>query len=470
MQTEIVNLLDVMKANRRVEASLNRRFERDSDLYINKQDVEAIKEWLQVGNFALVFSKYQAGSIHADVYFNTILKYGWLIHEITPKQFREYIKPIIDNVRTKYAKYYLQQVADRKLDLPDTLQYELLKYYAQTLTFDEVSQILKGGQKIGVIRQRMLVARLLSQSVGTVQFRDVFKQMEQEYPTIKGDIQFFSYIFVPEHLQEVHMGEMVKWLNDLAGTSNVTQYYINGLYFNYELLYKIAKQEGLVNGQHREKRKLWYKQIAVAAQKIIRPKTNDIRRQQVTKEVIELYETIKRQDFDASNFYIRYSLKRISHKYFREQLNHYFTLQRQQAVQQEFKQDLQDALTGENSGEFRSMQQLLRAYSGQSQDGRYVSYLAIQFIKLRPKKEDWLLLFNEFDYQSRKMGHFVSMVLKIAKANDKVWQSYFDAIQSKQLQESYAMEVILLDAPSNNVAKAYIETNDYQKYSEIYRV
>ena len=61
-------------------------------------------------------------------------------------------------------------------------------------------------------------------------------------------------------------------------------------------------------------------------------------------------------------------------------------------------------------------------------------------------------------------------MLKLAGDRAEIWTSYFEAVKAEKQQECYAMNVILQNAPKNKIAKNYLEQQNYQKYSELYRV
>jgi hypothetical protein len=465
-----INLIDINKANKRVEAALNRRYERNAELFISKQDVEDIRKWLYEGQLSYVFSKFKAETIHPDIYFLTILKNSWLIDSLDRNQFKEFIRPILIKVRPNFAKSYLKEVAERKMDVPEIMREELLKYYVQTLTVEETKAILLSGETLGVVRLRLLVGKLLEEHIGTDQFISKHEALVTQYPAIKGDIFFLKSLPIPEALQRKHIQLLVNWINKQAEQNQVQQYFINGLYINYELLYVIAIEQAKQNVGHIEKRKIWFKQIAEAANKLIKPKTHDVTRKQVTKEIIQLYDYFLQYAFKESPYYIRYCLKQVHNDYFREQLNMYFNEERIKQVPLSYQTDLKDALSGNDSGIIKTVDELvirIKKYSGRIRD---MNYFAHQFVQMRPSSQDWLYLFKHISYTSNIMKLFISIVLKISKDNAQIWQSYFHSVKACQVTESYAISVITEVAPRNKEAKQYLEQKDYKKYSEIYRV
>lgn len=465
-----LNLQEIEKANKRVLAALNRRYEKNAELYISRQDVDDVKQWLHSGQFSYIFSKFKAENIHPDIYFLTILKNSWLIKSIEKKQFYECLVPILRQVRPDYAKDYLKQVAERKMDVPELLRLELLKYYTQTLTVDEAKTMLASDEPIGVMRRRLLVARVLEEQVGSTQLITAFERYEADYPEIRGDNFFLKSLTVPEKLQRKHMDVLVNWINGVADGGQVSQYLLNSLQFHYELLYEYGIVQSKLHIDHREKRKIWFKQIAVAANRLMQPKTAETRRKQMIKEIIQLYVYFLENHSEESAFYIRYCFKRIYNQEFREQLNLFFTEQRVQQVDTRFREDLTDALTGSNSGKINSLQELTKTIEQNAWDGRYIHYLAFQFVDMKPKTNDWVYLFDHLTYGSNRINTFITTVLKISSDRAEIWQSYLTAVQAAKLQEIYAIDVILQHAPKNKVAKQYLEQHNYEKYSELYRV
>lgn len=465
-----INLQQIEQANKRVLAALNRRYEKNAELYISKQDVDSIKQWLYDGQFSYIYSKFKAENIHPDIYFLTILNNSWLIQSINQKQFSEFLMPILRQVHPRFVKDYLKLVADRKIDMPDLLRLEFVKYYTKTLTVEEVQVILVNNEPIGVVRRRLLVARVLEQYVGTPQFIAKLEQYKEEYPEIKADNFFLKSLTVPQSMQRKHMNILIDWIHGLATSTQVSQFILNSLQFDYELLYEYAIEQAKQQEKDREKQKIWFRQIAVAANRLMKPKTADVRRKQMIKEIIQLYVYLVEHYPDESAYYIRYCLKRIEHPEFREQLNLFFTPQRIQQVDNRFKQDLQDALTGNNSGKITSLPQLVKGIDQNAWSHRYVHFLAFQFIDMRPKAAEWCYLFNELTYGSNRISTFVETVLKLAGDRAEIWTSYFEAVKAEKQQECYAMNVILQNAPKNKIAKNYLEQQNYQKYSELYRV
>ncbi len=205
-----LNLKEIHLANRRVEDALNRRFERDAEMYISNQDIAFIKECLSKGEFELMYSKYKAENYHPDVFFKTILRNAWLIKDMKNIHFSEIIRPILKEVHPEFSRKLLKEVAENKLDVPEIFRNNLLGHYARTVDPLEAEEMIENGGNLGLKRLKILVQRVLGHYAGSPLFFTKWSRFLKQYPVLGGDDYIFSGITVDEERQRKHLELIVE--------------------------------------------------------------------------------------------------------------------------------------------------------------------------------------------------------------------------------------------------------------------
>jgi len=109
---------------RRVENTVNTRFEKDADLYIAKDDLEWLKKKLYEGNYELVATRLKTG-LKAEALTRVIIENAWLLPN-------DRYAPLIEVIKQCPSGYMgrgsmMAGILEDKYDLPKVLRDELAK-------------------------------------------------------------------------------------------------------------------------------------------------------------------------------------------------------------------------------------------------------------------------------------------------------------------------------------------------------
>ena len=84
----------------KINASLNKRFEKDADLYISKQDEFEIKKLLCNGAYAAIVNMSVGKEISPEIILKVIVRNAGLLTMVNAGKFERELKPILDNVQS----------------------------------------------------------------------------------------------------------------------------------------------------------------------------------------------------------------------------------------------------------------------------------------------------------------------------------------------------------------------------------
>jgi hypothetical protein len=472
-----VDIMAVHKANSRIEDALNRRFEKDADMYISNQDVAMIKEWLSKSEFELLYSKFSAEKYHPDVFFRTILRNAWLIKKISAEQFSNTIRPILKQVQPENSKKLLKEVAENKLDVPHSFRENLLKYYARSIDPDEAEDLLLSSHSLGFKRVKALVQRVLGQYAGTPQFISKWNSYLKQYPALGSDHYIFKEVVIEENLFEQHLEMLVEHIDSVE---QPPRYFMtalaNGKMEAFELVYekvetailKITRQpKGFRDHETYEKMKLWLLQLRMITEKIFSDKKLDEEYDEVFDQLTELYEDIYNIDkYQAGNI-IRYCFKKVSNTELKNRFIEYFE---DTEIHPKFKDDLVALTHGSKSQEFKDVSELMAALEQtKPSDERRLQYLSIQLSDLKNLEQQLNQLLTRVDLHNSVHANFLISLLGNRKKTS-IWKKVIEYAERSPQMESILLFAVGKYVPQDSIVKTYMHRNHFQMFSELYGV
>ncbi len=155
---QLVNLKLIRNTCKRIENSLNKRFEKDADLYISIKDIEEIKKDLCKCKYGKIKGYYVSKKFSAEILTKVILKNAWLISNITYKDFKENFEIIFSECNNEMLNLIMPDIIENKIDIPEKFRNELIRIYANKLSgkeskkeLDNGSNVIKVGNTIDVL-------------------------------------------------------------------------------------------------------------------------------------------------------------------------------------------------------------------------------------------------------------------------------------------------------------------------------
>lgn len=216
---EEIDLVVIYEAEERMDQSINKRFEKDADLYISKQETDEIKACLAGNSFQALYGMYKSGKHSADILARTMLKNAWLIGNIEWREFESYILPILDEGRPNVVCDMLKEVVHNRIDTPYKLKgYLDAFYYNKFLPVDECRNILEYSQ---VHIKADLLAIFFKKVLLDTQRADVFFRTAEQFFEKYGnerDVKFLAKL-LPEMVKYDDM--FMQELSELVFTRKI---------------------------------------------------------------------------------------------------------------------------------------------------------------------------------------------------------------------------------------------------------
>lgn len=471
-----INLIEIKKANERIEDGLNRRFEKDAEMYISNQEISFVKSALSKGEFEGLLDKFKAEKYHPDVYFRTILRNAWLIKEITPQQFHQTIRPILELVNPEFSKKLLNEVAENKLDVPEPFRRNLLKYYARTVDPLEAEEMIKNGESLGLKRITVLVQRVLSYYAGTTQFFTKWNQFAKQYPALVSSPNILSRITVEEDRIAKHYEILCEqYAREKEPQRYLENAVLNGKLVSFNMAFKNAKSDTLViakqpkgvrNDDTFENMKKWLKLLGRITHQIYFDKNLVDKQDQIYESLISLYESIYRINSYQAGQVIRHCFSKINHGNFKNKIIQYFDSGNGE-YHYNFEDSIEELKNGKGEQAFEDIDELFDLLERtESKNTKYLGYLAIIFSKLSKSTNLENELLDEIDLSDAI--HYSFLITLLRDGQSGLWKKMMDRAAKSTQFEQVLYFAVCTHVPKNQEVKLYMHRNHFEKYGQLY--
>jgi len=118
----------------KINASLNRRFEKDADLYISKQDEYEIKKNLCKEAYGGVVDMAKAKGISHDIIVKVIMRNAGILNVGNVRKFRKALKPVFIDADYKALSYMMEDVLSGNVYMQKNIRNILFSYYMNGIT------------------------------------------------------------------------------------------------------------------------------------------------------------------------------------------------------------------------------------------------------------------------------------------------------------------------------------------------
>ena len=118
----------------KINASLNKRFEKDADLYISKQDEYEIKKNLCNEAYGGVVDMAKAKGISNDIIVKVIMRNAGVLDVKDIGKFKKELCPILERANYKALVYMMEDVLGNNVYMQKKLRHALFTYYMNGIT------------------------------------------------------------------------------------------------------------------------------------------------------------------------------------------------------------------------------------------------------------------------------------------------------------------------------------------------
>ena len=182
----------------KINASLNKRFEKDADLYISKQDEYEIKKNLCNGAYGGIVNMTMAKGLSDDIVLKVILRNAGILDVANINDFKNSLKPIFEKADYRALSYMMEDVLSSNVYMQRKVRRILFKYYINGIPSTKKVQYWKqeslnlDGKERAILFNSILTKVNHKEPTKTYTFRlDFLNDAFVRYPEIMKDKEIF---------------------------------------------------------------------------------------------------------------------------------------------------------------------------------------------------------------------------------------------------------------------------------------
>lgn len=200
----------------KINASLNKRFEKDADLYISKQDEYEIKKNLCNEAYGGVVDMAKAKGISHDIIVKVIMRNAAVLNVRDINKFKKELKPILEDSNYRALSYMMEDVLSGNIYMQKKVRHVLFSYYMGSITANTRIAYWKRGNFDFDLEERRELFKIIIEKTKhkdptkTLKFKiDFIQDAFQRYPDLMKD-DVFGYLKTT--LNDSETGEFFKYL------------------------------------------------------------------------------------------------------------------------------------------------------------------------------------------------------------------------------------------------------------------
>ena len=181
-------------ALQKINASLNKRFEKDADLYISKQDEYEIKKNLCNEAYGGVVDMAKAKGISHDIIVKVIMRNAAVLNVRDINKFKRELKPILVDANYRALSYMMEDVLSGNIYMQKKVRHVLFSYYMGSITANTRIEYWKRGNFDFDLEERRELFKIIIEKTKhkdptkTLKFKiDFIQDAFQRYPDLMKD-------------------------------------------------------------------------------------------------------------------------------------------------------------------------------------------------------------------------------------------------------------------------------------------
>lgn len=200
----------------KINGSLNKRFEKDADLYISRQDEYEIKKNLCNEAYGGIVDMAKAKSISHDIIVKVIMRNAGVLNVRDIKKFKKELKPVLEDANYRALTYMMEDVLGNNVFMQKKLRHVLFAYYMKGITSKARVVYWKRGPFEFDITERSVLFNLIIEKTNhkdaskTLPYKiDFIQDAFQKYPSLMKENAFCK---LKETLDNNQKKELFKYL------------------------------------------------------------------------------------------------------------------------------------------------------------------------------------------------------------------------------------------------------------------
>ncbi len=200
----------------KINASLNKRFEKNADLYISKQDEYEIKKNLCNEAYGGVVDMAKAKGISHDIIVKVIMRNAAVLTVRDIKKFERELNPILEDANYRALSYMMEDVLSGNIYMQKKVRHMLFSYYMGSITANSRIAYWKRGNFDFDLEERRELFKIIIEKTKhkdptkTLKYKiDFIQDAFQRYPDLMKD-DVFGYLKTT--LNDSETAEFFKYL------------------------------------------------------------------------------------------------------------------------------------------------------------------------------------------------------------------------------------------------------------------
>ncbi|MDM8535979.1 hypothetical protein QUF70_04425 [Desulfobacterales bacterium HSG17] len=185
----------------RIRESINRRFEKDANLYISNQDSQKIKNALRNSNLNIIYLWFKNRKHSAEILTKVILKNAWLMKPISYEKMKEFFKPIFDTCEQKFFLEVAKESIENKTETSFDLKRLLNDIYYDKADIQLCEHILENGHNDLEVLKTCFQKTIKNNLSGNLIYKKVKKYLKN-YPNLNQSIRALNITHLTEDEQK----------------------------------------------------------------------------------------------------------------------------------------------------------------------------------------------------------------------------------------------------------------------------
>lgn len=181
----------------KINASLNKRFEKDADLYISKQDEYEIKKNLCNEAYGGVVDMAKAKGISHDIIVKVIMRNAAVLNVRNINKFKRELKSILENANYSALSYMMEDVLSGNIYMQKIVRHMMFSYYMKNITaYARIAYWERGNFDFDLKERKELFKIIIEKTkhkdpTKTLKFKiDFIQDAFQRYPNLMEDNVF----------------------------------------------------------------------------------------------------------------------------------------------------------------------------------------------------------------------------------------------------------------------------------------
>lgn len=131
----MVDKLVLKDTVQKISTLLNKRFEKNAELYITKQDEYELKKYICNNEFEAIIDMMKGKKISPEIIIKVLIHNSGIMTIHDTRAFEKTLRPVLEKAQYKTIDYMMEDIINHTLYVEKDLRHILFKYYIESVLF-----------------------------------------------------------------------------------------------------------------------------------------------------------------------------------------------------------------------------------------------------------------------------------------------------------------------------------------------